>query len=234
MLDFGNRILDTLDLWTCKVGLRSAAQWTPVRSGAITKLYAGRLSRGSPQFSTHLGQTPFAPSSRNIAHDVTTPLPLADGTINIYQACDVFEHIRYAQLPFVFDEIYRVLKPGGLFRLSVPDYRCDVYRARSKKDERGNIVFDPGGGGRFEGGKVIDGGHVWFPVYKLVKALFDDSSFADGGRVDYLHYTRDDGKFVLRRIDYSLGHIERTPDHDDRVMAPDRPLSIVVDAYKAE
>ena len=33
-------------------------------------------------------------------------------------------------------------------------------------------------------------------------------------------------------IDYQKGYISRTPDNDERVMNPRRPLSIVLDAYK--
>lgn len=46
----------------------------------------------------------------------------------------MFEHIEYKALHRVFDDIHRILKPGGLFRLSVPDYRCDVYARRSLYD----------------------------------------------------------------------------------------------------
>jgi SAM-dependent methyltransferase len=155
-----------------------------------------------------------------------------DGTIEIFQAEDVFEHIPYEGLANIIDEIYRVLKPGGVFRLSVPDYRCDVYLTRVMRNDHGDIVFDPGGGGQFETGRVVGGGHLWFPVYESVKSLFDRTSFARNGEVRYLHYTDSSGAFVLRPIDHSLGPVRRTPDHDVRARDPRRPLSIVVDAIK--
>jgi predicted SAM-dependent methyltransferase len=159
-------------------------------------------------------------------------MPIPDGIITAYQAEDVFEHVPYEDLPSVFDEIFRTLKPGGLFRLSVPDYRSDVYFNRSVKDETGALLFDPGGGGSYENGQVVDGGHVWFPVYETVKALFDRSKFSSGGSVNFLHYTDANGSFILNKIDYSKGAVSRTPDFDERVMSPRRPLSIVVDAIK--
>jgi predicted SAM-dependent methyltransferase len=58
-------------------------------------------------------------------------MPLQDNCVESYQAEDVFEHIDYDKLPEVINEIYRVLKPGGYFRLSVPDYGSDVYIERS-------------------------------------------------------------------------------------------------------
>ena len=38
--------------------------------------------------------------------------------------------------------------------------------------------------------------------------------------------------YITNKIDYSLGYISRTPDNDDRVKNPYRPMSIVVDCYK--
>ena len=227
-----NRLIDRLDEQLCAAGVLKVASWKLVQNHAAPKLYAGRLSRGQPQFRTHIGLTPFAPSTRNIPHDVTKPLPLGDNSVDVFQAEDVFEHLRYDDVFAVIDEIHRVLRPGGLFRLSVPDYRCDVYERRSSKDEAGKIVFDPGGGGKYIDGRVEDGGHLWFPIFESVKLLFDRTAFAKSGRVEFRHYTAADGERVLRPIDYSLGYVQRTPDHDPRVTGNPRPFSIVVDAYK--
>jgi SAM-dependent methyltransferase len=159
-------------------------------------------------------------------------MPVPDNLLSIYQAEDVFEHVPLDDLPIVFDEIFRVLRPGGLFRFSVPDYRSDIYLERSLRDSAGHILFDPGGGGAFCDGKVVDGGHLWHPVYETVKTLFETSKFGTQGRVEYLHHVAPDGGFILREIDYSLGRVSRTPDFDERVRRPRRPLSIVVDAWK--
>jgi hypothetical protein len=196
------------------------------------KLYAGDLFPNAVQFQTHIGLTINQANSRNIAHDLTHRMPIPAETIGVYQAEDVFEHIVYDAIAPIFEDIYRVLKRGGLFRFSVPDYRCDILRTRSIHDAAGKVVFDPGGGGRFESGAVVGGGHVWFPVYESVKALFDASPFAAGGRVEFLHYVQLDGVSVMKPIDYSLGFVKRTPDHDPRVANPRRVMSIVVDAWK--
>ena len=85
----------------------------------------------------------------HIRHDITKAMPIAENTVDIYQSEDVFEHIEYEKLPGIVNEIYRTLKKGGLFRLSVPDYRCDILYNRSLRDENGNIVYDPLGGGKY-------------------------------------------------------------------------------------
>ena len=210
--------------------LRPNATWQSLTSD---KLYAGHLFPALAQYPTHIGLTIGQADSRNIAHDIRLPMPIPDQSIAIYQAEDVFEHVPYPDIPAILEDIYRALRSGGLFRLSVPDYRCDVLRGRSVTNDAGDIVFDPGGGGRFEGGRVVDGGHIWFPTIETVRSLFENSSFAHRGRVDYLHYTAPDGASVLKPIDYALGFVKRTPDNDPRVANPRRAMSIVVDAWKA-
>jgi ubiquinone/menaquinone biosynthesis C-methylase UbiE len=86
-------------------------------------------------------------------------LPLKDNTVDIIQSEDVIEHIEYTLLKKTIDDIFRVLKLGGLFRLSMSDYKCNYLYNRFKKDGDGNIIFDIGGEGRYNiiNKKVIEG-----------------------------------------------------------------------------
>jgi predicted SAM-dependent methyltransferase len=163
----------------------------------------------------------------HIQHDITIPFPIPDNSVDGFQDEDVLEHIDYDCLVSVLNEIHRVLKPNGLIRLSVPDYGCDVLQLRSVKDVSGNIVFDPEGGGTPEAP-----GHVWFPRINLVRNLIQKSAFNRHGTVDYLHYYNIDGSFVVKPVDYSKGYIDRTPDHDERVKFPYRPMSMIIDLIK--
>jgi SAM-dependent methyltransferase len=192
-------------------------------------LYAGDLPQ-DVHYDKYIGLSLSQSNRRHIRHDVTAKLPLPDACVDIYQSEDVFEHIERTLLPAVVDEIYRLLKPGGIFRLSVPDYRCDLLQARTLKDGRGELIFDPGGGGSYKDGRVVGGGHVWFPRYETVKALIDVTRFTD---VTFYHYYDPDGRPVTRPIDYALGYVQRTPDHDSRVSDPYRPMSIVLDCRKS-
>ncbi len=221
-----------LDARFCALGLLPTATGDTVRRGAASKLYAGRLTRVLPQCRTRLGLTPYDSSSRNIAHDIRGGMPISDCSIEVYQSEDVFEHVPRFDIPGIVDEIFGTLKPGGLFRLSMPDYRCDILLNRTLVDERGAFTFEPGGGGRLIVGRVAEGGHVWFPTFENVQELFENSCFASDGNVGYLHCTAADGSFVLRNIGYTLGYVSRAPDSDDRVRSPRRPLSVVVDAVK--
>jgi SAM-dependent methyltransferase len=191
-------------------------------------LYAGDVPRNE-KYCRYVGLSLSQGDSNHIKHDATTALPLVDSCVDVYQSEDVFEHIEPQKLPEVINEIYRVLKPGGIFRLSLPDYRCDILYERCLKDESGTPIFDPGGGGDYVDGKVINGGHVWFPIYENVKTILNATLFKE---VFFYHYYDETGSPVTKDIDYSFGHVMRTPDHDDRVQNPYRPMSIVVDCIK--
>lgn len=191
-------------------------------------LYAGDVPKDS-MYDKYVGLSLNYSDHQHILHDLLNPYPLQSDCVQIYQSEDVFEHIDIEILPVLINEIYRVLKPGGLFRLSVPDYRCDFLYERTEKNAAGELIFDQGGGGHFANGKVQNGGHVWFPVYELVKSLLVISKFK---KYNFLHYYDESGLGITKPIDYTLGHVARTPDHDERAANPYRPMSIVVDCYK--
>jgi SAM-dependent methyltransferase len=228
-----SRYLDIADYVLCRYGPLSFPSWKDYLASNTKKLYAGKLRRALPQFATHFGVTPFYASTRNIKQDVAKPFPIPNGSVDVFQSEDVFEHIELTKMVPIFNEIHRVLAPGGLFRLSLPDYHFDQYIQRCQRGAHGEIVFDPGGGGEFVDGRVTGGGHVWFPTIQIVRDLFSASLFGSHGVVQFLQYNNGDGTFKLDSIDYGLGYIQRTPDHDSRVAERPRPISIVVDARKS-
>ena len=219
------QVMDNVDSLLVRWGVKPAASWQDARRAR--KLYAGKLRRGLPQYGDYIGLTPFSPSSRNIPHDVTKAMPLAD-EIDIYQSEDVFEHLPYNVMPDVLNHVYDALRPGGFFRLSLPDYRADVYNSRCLYVD-GEIIFDPGGGGRYADGKVVEGGHLWFPVFENVVAFIDASKFEN---YEILEGYDPDGERIMKRVDYARGYVQRTSAHDPRVRSDPRPLSLIVDFFK--
>jgi SAM-dependent methyltransferase len=195
-------------------------------------LYAGDKACRGEQDKKFVGLSINKQDSQHIKHDVTKTFPLKTSTVDLFQSEDVFEHIDYKNLSAVIDEIFRILKVGGIFRLSLPDYRCDVLYNRSQKDDFGNIIFDSGGGGKLVNGKVTDGGHLWFPVFETVFFLLHNSKFMTNGSINFLHYYDTNGIGITNPIDYTNFMVSRTPDHDLRVKYPYRPMSIVVDCVK--
>ena len=102
-------------------------------------LYAGDVPQNG-LYEKFIGLSLTQANSQHIRHDVTKNLLLKDSCVDIYQSEDVFEHIELEKLTPVINEIYRVLKPGGIFRLSL-DYQCDVLRIRTQKNEHGEFLL---------------------------------------------------------------------------------------------
>tara|TARA_Y100000389_G_scaffold43255_1_gene37900 strand:- start:121 stop:759 length:639 start_codon:yes stop_codon:yes gene_type:complete len=210
--------------------------FSKIKNNKNIYLYAGaydKLIRDKVCNIPFVGLQLNSSNEYNIEHNVLNKMDLYDNSVDIYQSEDVFEHIEYNELCNVINEIYRVLKPGGLFRLSVPDYKCDILYNRSAKNENNEIIFDSGGGGNYDYDKkkVINGGHVWFPTYELVNLLLSKTKF-EKNKINFLHYYDKNNLGITHKIDYNNGYITRTPDNDMRVNNPYRPMSIVVDCYK--
>lgn len=191
------------------------------------KVYAGDVYNVDGLYDGWIGLSLAQENENHIKHDMRNKLPFEDNSIDAFQSEDVFEHIEYNLLPQIINDIYRVLKPKALFRLSLPDYRCDILRRRSLYDFEGNLIYDP-----FDGGTDKTPGHLWFPMIESVRKLLESTKFHTHGSTEYLHFYEIDGTPITKSIDYSLGMIRRTPDNDDRVKNPYRPMSIVVDMHK--
>ena len=58
----------------------------------------------------------------DILADITNPLPYDDNTFDEVRAIQVLEHI--FNFEFVMREVHRVLKVGGIFKVSVPMFPC--------------------------------------------------------------------------------------------------------------
>jgi SAM-dependent methyltransferase len=204
-------------------------------------LYFGSLGQHERQFQvpnfTGLALEPA--HARETKHNLTDPLPYADGSIAKIQAQDVLEHLPFEKVPAVLDEIYRVLKPGGTFRLSVPDYRSPVQKRRSVYDARGRVIgdlmmgatsyLDPSTGDakvRFsEDGEA----HLWFPRYELITHLVLKSELRKA-RIHFYQGFIDDHSYLCEPVPEDEMFVQRAAPHDRR--AGGAPTSIVADFVK--
>lgn len=176
---------------------------------------------------------------REIAHNAVDPLPFADGSIAKVQAQDVFEHLPFERVPQVMDEVWRVLKPGGVFRLSVPDYRSPVLERRSVYDFRGRVIGDlmMGASPYFDGASgdarvrfSEDGeAHLWFPRYELVTHLILKSQLRKA-EIKFYQCFLDDHSFLCEPVPENEMFVQRAAPHDRR--AGGQPVSIVADFFK--
>lgn len=207
----------------------------------VPYLYFGNLSPREEQYKSGLfcGLSHHPESERDILHDARDPLPFPDGSVEVAQSQDVFEHLEYDRVPFVLDEVFRCLKPGGIFRLSLPDYNSPLLKSRSVYDADGNVLFDAAMGGsvvgKMNGGMEITfspGGeaHLWFPTYSNVTALIVSSQIRKSAAIDFHHAWLDSKSFVCSEFDQTIMPVRRSPPNDMR--ADGKPISIVVDFIK--
>lgn len=177
--------------------------------------------------------------ANDIRHDARDPLPFADGSVPGFQSQDVFEHFEYSSVPRVLDEIYRCLRPGGLFRLSRPDYNSPLLRGRAVYDDEGRILCDVAMGGRLAcklnervtvsfpaGGDA----HVWFPTYDGLLRLLIASDIRRCASIEVHHAWFSRHEYVCKPFDQSLMPVQRSPPSDMR--AGGKPVSLVVDFVK--
>lgn len=72
-----------------------------------------------------------------IAHDLRRPLPFRDAQVKRIFAEHVIEHLDFRHdVPRVFAEFYRILEPGGVLRVIVPDAErfLHAYVTRSREE----------------------------------------------------------------------------------------------------
>jgi predicted SAM-dependent methyltransferase len=105
-----------------------------------------------------------------------------DGSAAEVYASHVYEHLSYRQLPAALAHVHRVLRPGGLLRLSVPDLDtlCTMFL------DRGLPLLD-----RFEVQRMMYGGQVDPDDYhrcglnfELLASLLSDTGFRHVRRVE--------------------------------------------------
>jgi predicted SAM-dependent methyltransferase len=75
-----------------------------------------------------------------IKADLGRGIPLPDGSADVIYHSAVLEHIARNQVPGFLRECYRVLKPGGVIRIAVPDLEriCTLYLEKLQSARSGN------------------------------------------------------------------------------------------------
>jgi SAM-dependent methyltransferase len=201
-------------------------------------LYFGSLGLHERQYQipNFIGLALQPAHDREIQHSFADPLPFADGSIAKIQAQDVLEHVPFEKVPAILDEIYRVLRPGGVFRLSVPDYRSPVHKRRSIYDARGRVIGDLLMGAtsyldRATGDARVrfseDGdAHLWFPRYELITHLVLKSEIRKAA-IHFYQFFLDDHSYLCEPVPENEMFVQRAAPHDRR--AGGAPISIVAD-----
>jgi predicted SAM-dependent methyltransferase len=73
--------------------------------------------------------------------DVTDSLPLATGSVDILYSSHMLEHLSLEDFRLALREIYRVLKPGGVFRAVIPDFEASIKDYLTNTSSSASIQF---------------------------------------------------------------------------------------------
>lgn len=76
----------------------------------------------------------FACSHRIEYGDATKRLPISDGTVDVLYSSHMLEHLDPEEASVFLNEARRVLRPGGVIRLVVPDIQKHVQQYVESKD----------------------------------------------------------------------------------------------------
>jgi SAM-dependent methyltransferase len=204
-------------------------------------LYFGSLGLHERQYQipNFIGLALQPAHDREIQHNLTDPLPFPDGGIAKIQAQDVLEHVAFEKAAAILDEVYRVLRPGGIFRLSVPDYRSPVLKRRSIYDARGRVIGDllmgansyldrETGDARVRFSEDGDA-HLWFPRYELITHLVLKSEIRKAA-IHFYQGFLDDHSYLCEPVPENEMFVQRAAPHDRR--AGGAPTSIIADFVK--
>jgi SAM-dependent methyltransferase len=136
------------------------------------------------------GTTVFPASVR--FGDIVRGLPIAEGSVQGIYASHVLEHLSYADFWTALDHTFRLLAPGGIFRLVVPDLkiRAQQYIERLESGQaEANAWFmraahlglenPPRGLVAFARSTLGRSAHLWMWDEKSLAAALGEAGFVD-------------------------------------------------------
>jgi predicted SAM-dependent methyltransferase len=82
----------------------------------------------------------FAQSHKIEFADAARTLPLDSGAVDVVYSCHMLEHLDRQEASRFLKEVLRILRPGGILRLAVPDIRRYVETYNSTGDADGFIA----------------------------------------------------------------------------------------------
>ena len=104
----------------------------PKNSNGKVLVHIGCGRKNRPEF-INVDAQPF-PHVHIVTDDIACLGDFDTGSVDLVYMCHILEHVKRNDLKNVLSEMKRILKCGGVLRLSVPDFDCliEVYNASGK------------------------------------------------------------------------------------------------------
>jgi predicted SAM-dependent methyltransferase len=112
--------------------------------------------------------------NRFIHHDLRHGIPLGSETVDIVYSSHFFEHIYRDEADSLLRETFRVLKPGGLVRINVPDLTMALEAFSAGLTEDGLAFFFPRSESDADGAY---GQHRYMYDYGVIRGAFEAAGF---------------------------------------------------------
>lgn len=162
-------------------GLHVAEGWIHV-DGNVHTLFAGapapvlrRLHRSSNtvQWLPEGEYVRRLREYRYVHHELEKGLPFPDDSVDFVYSSHVVEHFFHEDAERLAGEIRRVLRPGGVVRICVPDleHAVDLYR-RGEKEAALEYFFQPRSAGYYRQ-------HRYLYDFELMRGLLEEAGLRD-------------------------------------------------------
>jgi predicted SAM-dependent methyltransferase len=167
------------------------ANGTPVHVNAPGAIFAGMLGVAAMAVQNAVGQislgavstTAMTANVARFALDVEKPLPIPNSVFDAIYGSEVIEHIEREEAKRFLHQAYRVLKPGGVVRLTTPDLKavCEIYLGindQTSLEDQKSTWLEPEFSRDYWINKFFRGwGHQWIWDFESLTELIRSSGF---------------------------------------------------------
>ena len=155
------------------------------------------LSGSRNQFSRR-EYTRILTENRFVHHNAEFGMPLSDNTADFVYSSHMLEHLYPETAERLVREVHRVLKPGGVFRVCVPDLEIAVSRYHNADRAAFLAYFFPNDK-RNEFGR-----HRYMYDYWMLDRMLVSAGFSSSRRLKYAVGSTPDIQFLDNRPDETL------------------------------
>ena len=134
-----------------------------------------------------------------VHHELSAGIPFHDGTADYIFSSHFFEHLFHEQAIHLVNDSYRVLKDGGIMRISIPDleYAVGLYQAGRKEEMLKQYFFVDDDENYFSR-------HKYMYDFEMLSKILSDAGFREIARCNYRQGRVPDIQILDNRPDESL------------------------------